>query len=405
MRWEKASGLPVHRVPGGRGRSVFAFKGEVAEWLAGHGDVAFPNAPTAAGELPPTPVTTAARRSARPWRVAVTVAGGVVVLFVAGRMLADAWSIPTVASIHASHGGLEALDARGESLWRYEVPQLVDMSITEQTAVVADINGDGRADALVAATVSMPSGVQDGWLLAIDGARRVLWQRALAEHYRFGDIDYGPPWPPVHLASYRVGGQPRVAVAAHHYTWWPAIVAVLDADGRTVGRFVNAGWIHDVIPNGDGRYLLASGVSNTHGGGILAVLDAAHPDGASPPGGTLAPCSDCPAGSPVAYVLAPWSDVAAPTQTPSTTVRVFPSGEIELRFNQRVVLHDETMPEVIVNLAPDLTVTRRTVSDSFWEWHARLEGTGVLKHAAAQCPWRIPPVRVWTPALGWRDVK
>src|ERR1051325_4990333 len=32
-RWERARGLPVHRVPGGKGTSVYAFTAEIDNWL------------------------------------------------------------------------------------------------------------------------------------------------------------------------------------------------------------------------------------------------------------------------------------------------------------------------------------------------------------------------------------
>jgi hypothetical protein len=32
-RWERTRGLPVHRVPGGKGSSVFAYTGEIDAWL------------------------------------------------------------------------------------------------------------------------------------------------------------------------------------------------------------------------------------------------------------------------------------------------------------------------------------------------------------------------------------
>ena len=35
IRWEKERGLPVHRVPGGKGRSVFAFTDELDNWATG----------------------------------------------------------------------------------------------------------------------------------------------------------------------------------------------------------------------------------------------------------------------------------------------------------------------------------------------------------------------------------
>src|SRR6185369_14421259 len=34
-RWERELGLPIRRVPGGQGRSVFAYVAEVDEWLRG----------------------------------------------------------------------------------------------------------------------------------------------------------------------------------------------------------------------------------------------------------------------------------------------------------------------------------------------------------------------------------
>src|SRR5271154_2924586 len=34
-RWERERGLPVHRVPGGERGSVFAYPGELGDWLKG----------------------------------------------------------------------------------------------------------------------------------------------------------------------------------------------------------------------------------------------------------------------------------------------------------------------------------------------------------------------------------
>lgn len=55
-RWEKELALPVHRVPGGHGRSVFAYRAEIDAWLSGaNGESAppgysgHPQAPTARG--------------------------------------------------------------------------------------------------------------------------------------------------------------------------------------------------------------------------------------------------------------------------------------------------------------------------------------------------------------------
>src|SRR6266851_9618480 len=36
IRWEKERGLPVHRLPGGKQRGVFAYSDEIDAWLVGH---------------------------------------------------------------------------------------------------------------------------------------------------------------------------------------------------------------------------------------------------------------------------------------------------------------------------------------------------------------------------------
>src|SRR4051812_6878241 len=52
MRWAKTHGLPVRRVAG-KGRSVFAFRNEIDEWLAGRSNLA-------PAPAPPPPVADAA---------------------------------------------------------------------------------------------------------------------------------------------------------------------------------------------------------------------------------------------------------------------------------------------------------------------------------------------------------
>ena len=55
--------------------------------------------------------------------------------------------------------------------------------------------------------------------------------------------------------------------------------------------------------------------------------------------------------------------------------------------------------DLIVELSPEFQITRRSVSDAFWEWHERLEQNGTLDHGRDQCPYRNGPVvREWTPS-------
>jgi hypothetical protein len=399
MRWEKEGGLPVHRVPGGRGRSVFAYAADIDQWLAGQ-EVSPAKTP-AMGAGSPTQGATGHRRFWLPLGL------GALLLLVVAIGFAT-WTIPDasaeVASARLVGAAIVGFDRNGGELWRFAPPEFRDANV-KGVVRVAEAQPGERPAVLVAAAVWQRDWAARGLIMLVDGGGRLRWQQSLPDHFVFGAVDYGPEWLPDDLLVYRTAAGPRVAVALHHHTWWPAVVAVFDADGRLVGRFVNAGWIYRLATSRDGRYLLAAGVSNGHGGAALAVLDAANVDGASPAdGGGLPVCSNCPAGVPRAYVVAPWSDVARPADTPLVVVHVAESGLIELRAPQRRWL-DGPVPEVIVGLSPSLEVEQRTVSDSFAQVHDALERDGQLTHEAATCPWRTPPVRVWTPERGWREIR
>lgn len=65
-RWEPERGLPVHRVPGGGRRAVFAYRSEIDDWLRD-------KERSLSGE--PEPQTRNARPKPRPWVLASLVAG------------------------------------------------------------------------------------------------------------------------------------------------------------------------------------------------------------------------------------------------------------------------------------------------------------------------------------------
>jgi hypothetical protein len=240
-------------------------------------------------------------------------------------------------------------------------------------------------------------------LYAIDSEGRELWRRSLPDALGFGAGSFEAPWQPGDVTTYTVRGQPRIAWAVHHYTWWPSMLAVFDGAGQRVGTFVNAGWIQSSHITANGRALVAGGFSNSRDGAAFAVLDPEHPSGASPedPGSPYA-CGSCPPGAPLRYIVVPWTDIATvlPPDERAATVIGSPGGTTELYAQQRI------NTAVIVELSPSLEVIGARVSDTFWEWHRRLEEQGVLKHDRAHCPFRNGPiVREWTPEDGWREIR
>lgn len=384
IRWEKERGLPVHRVPGGKGRSVFAYTDELDAWAAGR-----------SAEDPPA-------ESPRPSRfpfaavAAIAVAAGAL----AGALVYG-WPRGDVASIDVSLKEIRALADTGRTVWSYPLPGEASPVLRRHSQIV-DLDGDGHPDVVAGVNVTARRGGPSvGALIAIDRGGRTLWQQSLDSHLVFGGGAFDPPWESDDVNVIRAGETPLVTWTVHHYTWWPSQLTVFRADGRKVGTFVNSGWIRSAEPTPDGRYVIAGGFSNSRNAASFAVLDPDNPEGASPEDpGSAYECLNCPRGTPLRYITVQWTDVASalPQDERDVTIVVSPSGGVQLRVQQR------RSTEAIVELSRALEVTRATFSDNFWDVHQRLEAAGALTHARDRCPFRNGPiVREWTRAAGWRD--
>jgi hypothetical protein len=400
MRWAKADGLPVYRVGGGTRRVVYAYASEIDDWLAnGRARSEAANGHGAERDVGVVKDTAAWWRSRAVWLIgtAVVLLGG---LAVGSRFV----NRPPIARASVVGRDLVAYDAAGRDLWRRPIAE-VNEQVSTSSALLVRWDEGGPEEVLVAAPVQRLAGDGTGALMLFNRDGRLRWRRVLEDRYVFGDTEYGPTWFPTDLRTYRVGDEVRVAAAFHHHTWWPGLVAAFDRDGRQVSTFINPGWLHHLNTTRDGRHLLVSGVSNALGGAVLAVLDVEQISG-TPPSQPGAPgvCANCPAGAPVAYFVVPWSDLARPSDTPTNVVQVNDAGQIELRAVQRVP-RDGVVPELIITLSPTFEVERRAPSDSFVSFHTQMEREGAIDHSMAACPWRVPPVRKWTPSRGWQDVK
>lgn len=400
MRWERERGLPVHRVPGGRSRTVFAYATELDRWLAAPASAAEQTAPAMATPEPPAP------------RLNLRVVLPVAVVVLAGIAVAIAYrSRPASIDRLRTEGDVAiAYAADGRVLWRRPLPALsAGMAVGSVVARTerVDLNGDVLMDAIVAYNRSGQSLDDGGAVLAALGAEGdSLWTQTLHDRYTFGDRDFGPPWNASTVRVVEQGNRVMTAWAAHHYTWWPSIVTLIDPRGARTGTFVNPGWIYDLAVTADQRYVLAAGVNNLMQSSVLAVLDANGIDGTAPASGagTSAVCRNCPAGAPVKYFAMEWSElsVASGTSRGGAAVRRLASGDIQLHTFELDTA--EQTPELILELTSDFEVRSVAAADSFWAAHARLERDGRITHAASACPSRNPRVRVWSPGSGWRAV-
>lgn len=403
-RWEHERGLPVHRVPGGGRAHVFAYPDELDAWLAG--------GHTTADDPLQAPRAGAGWGRLLGWAAAF---GGMAVAVLGGVWALSRPEVPSSEtavsraprSLAIVGSELVALGGDSQVLWSYRFPGRTLTPITSRWFHICDLDADGVDDVLATVETTGPAAEQRGGsLLQFTGSGRLSWEATLADRLEFRDSPYVPPWATAGLDVFRVDGQTRIVWLVHQFTWWPGLMVTYDARGRRLATFVNSGWIRAAAASPDGRYLVATGITNARQACFLAVLDARHPEGHSPePAGSLTECRNCPEGAPLYYFVFPRTDLglSQPFPTGGPSVQVFSDGTVQLQTHESP---EPAVATVVYDFSANFTLRRAKVSDSYWVWHRRLEGEGVLRHAREQCPVSQGlTVQRWSPGSGWEPVR
>lgn len=391
IRWERDRGLPVHRIPGGKGRRVFAYTDELEGWLRQR---PAPEQPETSERPELQPASAGGRRAAP-----LVIAAAAALLLLTTTMAASRiWLRGDAARVRLDGQTISALDETARQVWQYRLPAPLQEAIWSG-GVVVDADGNGRAGVLVGASTAQPGGSSHSSLMLFDHRGKLRWQRSLDDEIRFGAGVYGAPWYARGLTTVQTDRGMLAAWVLQHHTWWPGVVALFDSAGHRASRFVNAGWLTAVERVANRPWLVVSGFSNSRNAAAFAVLDSRHANGASPEDpGSPYECRDCGADRPVIYVTAAWTDVAEHSEIVDRipTLTTFADGSIQLRALQGRGV------EYIVEMSPTLQVVRRSMSDSFWQAHHALETRRLITHARDACPYRDgPDVREWTPSNGW----
>jgi hypothetical protein len=397
-RWE-SQGLPVQRVPGGKGSSVFALTTEIDAWLAGTSLVSAP---------PPAPLTSPPAVDRRGRSVALGLACALGAVVVGALIMARAAATPfdeTTLSVTAAETNVSIADESGASRVIYQFapgPTLVPRT----PARVADLNGDGQPEILVAVSFydnPADRSIRKGELLNLSTGGDLRWRFAFDDVLSFRDGPAAGPWVMADWQASPGASPARIAVAAHHYIWWASIVAVLDHDGRRLGAFANPGWVESLFWLDEHRLVIA-GFNNARNEAMLGLVDTRAADGQAPgTAGTPFSCLSCPTAAPLFYAT-------------------FPRSELNLlngdRFNraQVAVLDDRIQVTTsesansaaggIYDFDPDFRLVRSRYSESYWDMHRRLEIEGRLAHTRQTCPEREGPsaIHVWDAQAGWARV-
>jgi hypothetical protein len=404
MRWAKDQGLPVGRVAGGKGRSVFAYTDEIDAWLKGHpasNDQL--EVQSAEREIPGD----AANGTHRRWLAAASV----VVIAAAAALTASLVGAGSPAAFQFSvdqHGVHRSENGRGSlTIHRFDPAAGVKHLPRNSNELVIDLDADGNPDILAGISYFESSPTEtpsSGELLRLDPDGRVLWRYAFDDTFTFSGERYSPPWA---LTDWRASpgpGRRRIAVAAHHFVWWPSIVAVLDDAGNRLGSFVNTGWIESVRWLDAGRLLLG-GFNNPRDGAMVAVVDARTLSGRSPAADEPYVCSDCPHDAPLQYLVLPRSELN------TLTAARFNRARVEVVADKVIVQTHETDGELAGGVAIyefDLTMKllRATYSDRYWDAHRKLAAERRIDHTVEKCPSRHGPpfYESWSADRGWRRI-
>jgi len=391
-RWERLQGLPVRRVPGGRGSSVFAYTSEIDEWLKG---------PESVAPVVPQPVPARGSR----WLIAP------LALLV---MLALAWrgvSAPRAdaAGLRAevSKQALTAFDAAGRELWKHPWDDRYATVFSEFSPGVL-VSGD--ADPVVYAATSYRERLGDrriegGELAAFGSDGRRQWSFAFDDTLNFGGKPFTAPWAITTFAPEEATKSSRLAVAAHHYVWGPSLVAILDSGGRRLGTFAHSGWI-EALRWMNAETLLVAGFSESRNGGMVALLDTANLDAQGPEAkGTAHYCDNCGKQLPRRMMVMPRSELNRVTNSRFNRAAVSIVGD-------RIVVHTLEVPstvqasDAIYEFTASLDPVRAAYSQHYWDTHDRLHAEGKLDHPRERCPDRDGPREIfsWSPGAGWTTV-
>ena len=397
-RWEKSLGLPVRRVAG-VGRSVFAYTSEIDEWLR----TKQPVAPEPKAPLPPP----ASVRSARTWLWLAPLAA---VLVVTVAPIARPRSIASNdLRIELTAAGIVARDSSGQDLWRHHFPATHKTFLPLLANGTAQVLGGATPGVYFATsyrTNQTGDAVQGGVLSLLDLEGHSQRSFAFDDQVTFKGTSYATPWAITAFDVTESHGLRRVAVAAHHYSWDPGLVTVLDEHWQRRGTFVHAGWIEQVRWLGTDR-LLIGGFSNAHNGGVIALLDPDALDGQGPElQNSRHFCENCGTERPLRMFVFPRSEINRVTGARFNRVVLQTAAD-------QVFVHTIEMPLVdgdamaVYEFTASLDFVSAKFGERYWDMHKRLEGEGRLTHSREECADRDGPrqIQTWQPNEGWRTVQ
>lgn len=454
IRWEKEKGLPVHRVPGGRRKAVFAYAEELREWLT-HDEQISANGRDAGPENKSRVASRAVMKRAvdtssgaiaigltnvaeateipasRPaldkprHRGILGYVGAVgiilILIITASRLFVRA---PRPSSAPARLGftvnAVQAFDSHDHLLWTHTFdgplePGVLGKGGMSDAARIGDFRGDGATEVLVAVPTRTDFAAPDAFRLEVDllsSDGRMLWTYVPDRKFQFGTYEIGAPWAFGDILVSSRTRKPVIWAAFINAIWGNSYVVNLDPKtGKDSLRFVNTGTVRALSEVSEGKkaFLLVGGFNNDPDSGSFAIIDESRSFAASPQTkGSRHECRDCPSGTPDYYFVFPRSEINEIDGLHESAVT-----EIQGAGSQRELIKTETQEPrdqgrvyYLLDAANGFRITAVRFNSGYDALHRKFEREGKLHHSLLNCPERLHPrpVRMWTPSAGWTEI-
>jgi hypothetical protein len=273
QRWEKFRSLPVHRLPGGRGR-VFAWSDELSAWMEGAAaaDTTQVGAPVLRGP------------GRRTWLLG---AGAVAALAVSTAALRRflRGRVPDIHNVAFSGGGIQALGLDGSPLWTFRIPYPLRPLSVDRAEYAARIwHPPGAQDPVVLAIPS-PAHIRespDEVIYCLSASGNLLWQcSANPGLLDFDGKPFEPGWGFEHMIVTEHPA-PTVWLAATHGLRWASCVLKVSLDGKSQVHFANFGHCQRLAASDDQKTIYIGGVNNAMDRMCLALTHTGDPPTAAP---------------------------------------------------------------------------------------------------------------------------
>lgn len=380
QNWESDRGLPVHRLPGTKGR-VFAYVDELEAWRSQVAAETLHEEAVAEPE-PPKPDEPGLPAAPVWWRRVPWAVPALVVLV--GAVLAAAWGLrprAVPARVRTEGQAVIVHDAAGREMWRRVLPvEPVPFDPLraqyEDPPKFLDLDGDGRPELFYPVHFALgTTDEEELYVFSPDGA--LLWHKAYGKLVQTAK---GPVDGPYIIRRFALvpgagGRESRIVLTAISRLHSATRLMMLDRNGDVLREYWHGGHAHSLLVtdhDGDGRPEIYLGsVANGYHCADVTVLDPDTLSGASvetDPGEQILGM-----GPPVekARILLPVSSISKAVQPYNGIAAMFRMG------GELVVSTDEDMSgkykgAINFSFGPKLTLLRASPNDMNYATHHQL---------------------------------